>query len=164
MHSLELDSKQKMERILQLQEKNFHAVVQTPGLYVAVWWYHAAVSCLVIWVNFVNTYAACWNLSWGLIKAWSHCEGVSVSTPSIGNSHRIIWAIGSNIKCEIWLTSTEGFLIKFSGFLDNSILGLYAKNYENRRSQFWGRGGEIFFYPQSLPHLLSEGAKKFLCL
>ena len=32
MHSLELDSKQKMERILQLQEKNFHAVVQTPGV------------------------------------------------------------------------------------------------------------------------------------
>jgi len=32
MRSLELDSKQKMERILQLQEKNFHAVVQTPGV------------------------------------------------------------------------------------------------------------------------------------
>jgi len=32
MHSLELDSKQKMDRILQLQEKNFHAVVQTPGV------------------------------------------------------------------------------------------------------------------------------------
>ena len=32
MHSLELDSKQKTERILQLQEKNFHAVVQTPGM------------------------------------------------------------------------------------------------------------------------------------
>lgn len=31
MRSLELDSKQKTERILQLQEKNFHAVVQTPG-------------------------------------------------------------------------------------------------------------------------------------
>ena len=31
MRSLEQDSKQKTERILQLQEKNFHAVVQTPG-------------------------------------------------------------------------------------------------------------------------------------
>lgn len=32
MKSLEQESKQKTERILQLQEKNFHAVVQTPGL------------------------------------------------------------------------------------------------------------------------------------
>lgn len=31
MKSLELESKQKTERILQLQEKNFHAIVQTPG-------------------------------------------------------------------------------------------------------------------------------------
>lgn len=31
MRSLEQESKQKTERILQLQEKNFNAVVQTPG-------------------------------------------------------------------------------------------------------------------------------------
>lgn len=31
LRSLEKESKQKSDRILQLQEKNFHAVVQTPG-------------------------------------------------------------------------------------------------------------------------------------
>ena len=33
LRGLEKESKQKSDRILQLQEKNFHAVVQTPGRY-----------------------------------------------------------------------------------------------------------------------------------
>lgn len=32
MRSLESESKLKSDRILQLQEKNFHAVIQTPGI------------------------------------------------------------------------------------------------------------------------------------
>jgi len=37
MRSLEQDAKQKTERILQLQEKNFHAVVQTPGKIIVLY-------------------------------------------------------------------------------------------------------------------------------
>lgn len=33
IRQLEKESKQKSDKILQLQEKNLHAVVQTPGLY-----------------------------------------------------------------------------------------------------------------------------------
>jgi len=55
--------------------------------------------------------------------------------------------------------------MKLSGFLDISNLGSCAKNYENRRSQFWGRGwGKIFFDPQYLPQFLSEGTEIFQAL
>ena len=36
IRALEQESTQKSDRILQLQEKNFHAVVQTPGKYQVI--------------------------------------------------------------------------------------------------------------------------------
>jgi len=52
-------------------------------------------------------------------------------------------------------------LIKFSGFLANSILGSHAKNYENRGSDLKEGWGKISFDHQYLPQFLSERAEIF---
>jgi len=54
--------------------------------------------------------------------------------------------------------------LKLSGFLASEICGSNAKSYENRTSQFWGGGGNIFFTPHISPNFGHRELKIYMTL
>jgi len=89
---------------------------------------------------------------WRSIVHWLRSYGFTRSLPSI----RVIYKMRNISK------RNKQVFSELSGFLDISISGHSAKNYENRPRLFWGRWWGIFFRPPVIPPILDSGSWKLL--